>query len=141
MISILRVFSISIGFALLALPPFMVFAFAASLGELDEMHGGAFLEPLAVGLLFGSGPIAAGLPYFLAGTRKPKFRLTAGILLCISSIALLLTSFIFPLLLAAVAFNALLFLVFVWPARELAIANLPLRQGDSCQPACKIDKP
>lgn len=123
MISTLRVFSFFIGLALAALLPFMIYAFAAGVGDLDEMDNRAFLMPLGVGLLLGCGPIAAGLPNFLEGARKPKPRVVGGILLCISSVALLIASFVFPPILAAIAFDAFLFFVFVWPAKQFPIAN------------------
>ena len=131
MISTLRVFSFFIGFALAALLPFMIYVFAAGVGDLDEMDGGAFLTPLGVGLLLGCGPIAAGLPNFLEGARKPKIRVMCGILLCISSAALLIASFVFPPTLAAIAFNALLFFVFVWPAKQFPAANQSINPDDA----------
>jgi len=123
MISTLRVFSLLIGLALAALLPFMIYAFAAGVGDLDEMDSGAFLMPLAVGFLLGCGPIAAGLPNFLEGARKPRIRVVGGIFLCISSATLLIASFVVPPLLAAIVFNVLLFFVFVWPAKQFPIAN------------------
>lgn len=127
MIITLRIASLLAGLALVGSVPFFIFAFAASVGELDNQPISAFLEPLWYTIPMGAGNLLVGLPALVSGARKPTFRALAGILLAVSFAITAFASVAYWPFLLFLAFQAALFAVFVWPARHFTFANTSLQ--------------
>lgn len=127
MIVALRIASFLVGLALVGSVPFFVFAFAASVGDLDNQPTSAFLEPLWYTIPMGAGNLLIGLPALVSGARKPTFRALAGILLAVSFAITAFASVAYLPFLFFPAFQAALFAVFVWPARHFTFANTSLQ--------------
>lgn len=134
MLIFLRFFSFLLGGALVGAPAFLALAFAYGVGEPPETAGAFafYLMPLAVGLIFGLGPLFVGFPSLVAGPKTPNMRVTAGALLAISMAGLLIVGFGGSVTRVAVPiallFEVALFAVFIWPAKHFA-ANSPLNTG------------
>lgn len=126
MIPLLRVASFIFGLGLLFGLPFMLYAFAAMAGELENIPNDFLLGPLAVGMILGLGPVVIGLPNVVAGAINPRFRLLGGVLLAISTMGITLISINYRPLLVVDIFYLLLFFIFVWPANRFIAAKMSL---------------
>lgn len=134
MLSAIRLVSLLLGCALTAAPSFLALMFAYGVGEPPEPESYfIFFGPLLVGgLVLGLGPLLIGIPGVVAGAQTPKTRLVVGLLLGVSAamIALLgmggsvtrITSSAILLL------EAIVFAVFVWPAKPFS-DNPALQRG------------
>lgn len=131
MLTVLRFISLALGCVLTMAPSFLALQFAYGVGEPPETESYfVFFGPLLViGLLFGLGPLLIGLPKVVAGSKTPKARLLAGVLLAISIAGILLIGFsgsvtriTSPVILLI---EAILFAIFIWPAKPY-FANPPL---------------
>jgi hypothetical protein len=127
MIVTLRIASFLAGMALVGSVPFFIFAFAASVGDLDNLPISAFLEPLWYTIPMGAGNLLIGLPALVSGAKRTTVRALAGILLAVSFAITALASIAFWPFLFFIAFQAALFAVFVWPARHFTFANTSLQ--------------
>ncbi|KAF0178645.1 MAG: hypothetical protein FD164_2205 [Nitrospirae bacterium] len=127
MIITLRIASFLAGLALVGSVPFFIFAFAASVGDLDNQPISAFLEPLWYTVPMGAANLLIGLPALVSGARKPNFRVLAGISLAVSFAITAFASVVYFPFLFFLAFQAVLFAVFVWPARHFTFANTSLQ--------------
>ena len=124
MLTLLRLISFVLGCAITVAPAFLTLAFACGVEEPPEstVAFGFYLLPLAIGLIFGMGPLLIGFPKLVAGPTRPKMRLTAGAFLAISIAGLLWVGFggsvtrvVTPV---ALLFEVALFAVFIWPAKH-----------------------
>lgn len=119
----------------------MLFAFAASVGDLEGLPVSTFTAPLVFTIPMAAGNLIIGLPKLVSGERTPIFRVVGGGLLVvtIASIAVAAAvmtpkaTFFWPVLVWA-AFQVFLFAFFVWPARRFKIAN-PRLHTDAQQAA------
>ncbi len=128
MLTLLRLISLLLGCVIIAAPAFLTIAFAYSVGEPPEttVAFAFYLLPLFIGLFFGMGPLLIGFPKLVAGSEKPRMRVVAGAFLVISIAGLLMVGFggsvtrvVTPI---ALLVEAVLFVVFVWPAKHF-LAN------------------
>lgn len=111
----------------------MLFAVAASMGDLDGLPVSTFTDPLAYTIPMAAGNFIIGLPKLVSGERTPVFRVVGGVLLIVTTASIIVVSavmtpkaaFFWPVLFWA-AFQVFLFVYFVWPARRFKIANPPL---------------
>jgi hypothetical protein len=126
MIVTLRIASFLAGMALVGSVPFFIFAFAASVGDLDNLPISAFLEPLWY-IPMGARNLLIGLPALVSGAKRTTVRALAGILLAVSFAITAFASIAFWSFLFFIAFQAALFAVFVWPARRFTFANTSLQ--------------
>lgn len=115
MIITLRIASLVAGMVLVGSVPFFIFAFAASVGDLDNQPISAFLEPLWYTVPMGAGNLLIGLPVLVSGEKTPNFRALAGILLAVSFAITGLASVVYLPFLFFLALQVALFAVFVWP--------------------------
>lgn len=125
MIALLRLIALLLGSAL-TLAPAALLLLSHGTGELPAARKlFDLLAPLLViGLAFGLGPLLLALPRLVAGGRTPAARLVATLLLLVSASGLVLFGLgglasLLPALLGLLA-EAVLFAVFVWPARRFA---------------------
>ena len=139
MFTAIRLASLLLGCALTAAPSFLGLMFAYGVGEPPEPESYLifFGFLLAVGLVLGLGPLLIGLPGIVAGATTPQARIVAGLLLGVSAamIALLgmggsVTRITSP---AILLLEAILFAVFVWPAKPFSA--IPALQRDAPQAA------
>ena len=141
MVAYLRVASLLSGIAVAGAWPFMLFALAASSGDLEGLPVSTFTDPLAYTIPMAAGNLIIGLPKLVSGEKTPGFRVVGGVLLIVTTASLIAiaavmtpkATFFWPVLLWA-AFQIVLFAFFVWPARRFKIANPPL-QRDAPQAA------
>ena len=141
MVAYLRVASLLSGIAVAGAWPFMLFALAASSGDLEGLPVSTFTDPLAYTIPMAAGNLIIGLPKLVSGEKTPGFRVVGGVLLIVTTASLIViaavmtpkATFFWPVLLWA-AFQIVLFAFFVWPARRFKIANPPL-QRDAPQAA------
>lgn len=135
MLSAIRLVSLLLGCALTVAPSFLALMFAYGVDEPPEPESYfIFFGPLLVGgLALGLGPLLIGIPGLVAGATTPKTRLVVGFLLGVSAamIALLgmggsITRITSP---AILLLEAIVFAVFVWPAKPFS-AN-PALQRDA----------
>jgi hypothetical protein len=124
MLTVLRLISFALGSALTFAPSFFALQFAYGVGEPPEAERYfAFFGPLLViGLLIGLGPLLIGFPKVVAGSKFPKTRLLAGVLLVISIADILLVGFSGSVTRitspAILLIEVTLFAAFIWPARS-----------------------
>jgi hypothetical protein len=119
----------------------MLFAYAASVGDLEGLPVSTFTDPLVYTIPVAAGNLIIGLPKLVSGERAPIFRVVGGALLVVTTASIIViaavmtpkAAFFWPVLLWA-AFQVVLFTFFVWPARRFRIANPPL-QRDAPQAA------
>ena len=134
MVTFLRIASLLSGIALAGALPFMLFAYAASVGDLDGLTVSKFTDPLVYTIPMAAGNFIIGFPKLVSGERSPIFRVVGGVLLVfttasIMAIAAVMTpkaAFFWPVLLWA-AFQGVLFVFFVCPARRFKSADPPLQ--------------
>lgn len=129
MLTLLRFVSFLLGCAITVAPTYLTLAFAYGVGEPPEtaVAFAFYLLPLAIGLIFGIGPLMIGCPKLVAGPQKPRMRVAAGTFLAISIAGVLMLGFggsvtrvVTPI---ALLVEAVLFAVFIWPAKNFP-ANL-----------------
>ena len=118
MIAALRIASLLSGAFLVGSLPLFIFAFAASVGDLDGLSASTFLEPLKYTVPMGVGNVLVGFPYLVSGERNPILRAVGGSLLVLSCAITLFASIAFWPLIICVALQVALFAVFVWPAKH-----------------------
>jgi len=141
MVAFLRIASLLSGIALAGVWPFILFAYAASVGDLEGLPVSTFTEPLAYTIPLAAGNLIIGLPKLVSGEKTPGFRIVGGVLLIVTTASIIMiaavitpkATFFWPVLLWA-AFQVVLFVFFVWPARWFKVANPPL-QRDAPQAA------
>lgn len=131
MVVLLRILSLLVGCLLTLAPSFLMLQFAYGVGEPPTPEDSVtfFLPLLLVGLGFGLGPLLIGLPKLVAGPRTPVLRVITGILLGVSACGFFLVGFggtrTIVLVPALLVFEAVAFVVFIWPAKPFS-ANPPL---------------
>ena len=134
MITVLRLFSLTSGIVLAASVPFLLFSFAASVGDLDGLPISSFTDLLAYTIPLAAGNIIVGLPRLVSGEKNPVFRVIGGALLIVTTASILMfavvmtpkATFFWPVLWWA-AFQVVLFAFFVWPASRFKLANTVLQ--------------
>ncbi len=129
MLTALRLLSILLGLLLSAAPAVLALQFAHGAGEVPS--GGRitdFVLPLLVlGLPFGLGPLLAGLPRTVCGSRTPVMRVVAGLLLAVSAGGLVIVGMGGSVMLwvspIVCLLEAAIFAAFVWPAKRFPLAQ------------------
>ncbi|HWV19047.1 MAG TPA: hypothetical protein VNZ68_10780 [Rhodocyclaceae bacterium] len=131
MVTLLRFISFLLGCAITVAPAYLSLVFAYGVGDPPEttVAFAFYLLPLAIGLIFGIGPLMIGFPKLVVGPEKPKMRIAAGAFLGISIAGFLMVGFggsvtrvVTPI---ALLVEIVLFAVFIWPAKDFP-ANPPL---------------
>lgn len=85
MVGALRIASLLSGIALAGAWPFMLFALAASVGDLEGLPASTFTDPLAYTIPLAAGNLIIGLPKLVSGEQTPVFRVVGGVLLIVTT--------------------------------------------------------
>lgn len=123
MIPVIRAISLILGFLLMLAPSYILFAFAAGVGEAyTSSQWQGFLPMFAIGFILGGGLFLTGAPPKLTGSHKPSGRAFVGLLLLLSAASIslsgfsgVLTAVISPPILV---FELVVFYLFVFPAKH-----------------------
>jgi hypothetical protein len=124
----LRALSFAVGTLLLFAPVFLMLSFAYGVGEPPKQSERLWftLPLLAAGAAIGGGPLLAGIPGLVVGSRRPATQGTAGVLIVVSALAILfigfsgtVTAIVSP---AILLIEAAAFYYFVFPATRYHVA-------------------